>query len=142
MYNRITTTYVATNSVRHLTSFRRSVLGRIDASDSEYVFIFRHIPRSSSKKQQQKQIRDSLTNNLSIRDEQLFVSISAEHYCIRYEEGSHWLPWFIVLGTYVSTNCTRHLTNERTYSRFLFSTFERLALGGGGGIRIYQNQMS
>ena len=31
---------------------------------------------------------------------------------------------------------------ERTYIRFLFSTFERLALSGGGGIRIYQNQMS
>ena len=44
--------------------------------------------------------------------EQLFGSISAEHYCIRYEEGSHWLPWFIVLGTYVSTNCTRHLTKS------------------------------
>ena len=35
-------TYVATNFVRHLTNFRRSVLGCIDASDSESRRTFQH----------------------------------------------------------------------------------------------------
>ena len=39
--------YVATNFVRHLTNFRRSVLGCIDASDSESRLIFQHFSRST-----------------------------------------------------------------------------------------------
>ena len=37
----------ATNFVRHLTNFRPSVLGCIDASDSESKRIFQHFPRST-----------------------------------------------------------------------------------------------
>ena len=40
-------TYLVTNFIRHLTNFRQSVLGCIEASDSESRRIFQHFRRST-----------------------------------------------------------------------------------------------